>query len=448
MKSNFKKRNIFILFIIVIIICIVSVVLFKNFNTKNLSKKMKDNMIPIKTLESNNDFEDLAPLEEILKDKKIIGVGEATHGTKEFSQMKHRMFEFLVEKMGYRLFAIEDDFGICEEINKYVLYGDGNGENLIKLLNIQWQTKEVENIIGWIRDYNENPNHKEKIKFYGIDLLNQSYDVVNILSYLEKVDKNIFTKATSLLSGIDILKVENSSTPSNIKLYKNNVEQLTKLFSENRINFIEKTSENEYTLALMNLTNLNQFVNYMGFLDNPLKLFKLRDDYMAKNISSILDYEKNFGNDKIMIWTHNTHVSKHFYNMISMGENLKNIFVDDYYAIGFEFYNGSFLSANFDSIYKTTSNSFAKNDVESLPKKGSFADVLKNTDIPIGFIDFKTICNSNKPVKIWLNKPQLLHNVGYSYDKSEFTLYKTEVPLQSYDRMIFIRDTSTSTPIN
>lgn len=49
----------------------------------NLTTKLKENLIPIKTTEAGNGFEDLMPLKEILKDKKVIGMGEATHGTKE-----------------------------------------------------------------------------------------------------------------------------------------------------------------------------------------------------------------------------------------------------------------------------------------------------------------------------------------------------------------------------
>ena len=81
---------------------------------------LKDKLIPLKTTKAVNDYEDLDKLQVILKDKKIIAMGEATHGTKEFFQMKHRMFEFLVEKMGYRLFAIEGNFGDAQVVNDYI----------------------------------------------------------------------------------------------------------------------------------------------------------------------------------------------------------------------------------------------------------------------------------------------------------------------------------------
>lgn len=66
--------------------------------SNTLGTALKGAVIPLKTVKAENGFKDLEPLKTILKDKKIVAMGEATHGTKEFFQMKHRMLEFLVEK--------------------------------------------------------------------------------------------------------------------------------------------------------------------------------------------------------------------------------------------------------------------------------------------------------------------------------------------------------------
>jgi erythromycin esterase len=68
---------------------------------------IKENLIPLKTCEPGKGFEDLQPLKSIVGDARVVALGEATHGTREFFKMKHRMFEFLVEKMGFNLFVIE-----------------------------------------------------------------------------------------------------------------------------------------------------------------------------------------------------------------------------------------------------------------------------------------------------------------------------------------------------
>lgn len=63
-----------------------------------------------------------APVENlsIPEDKKIIALGEATHGNAEFQQLKLEVFKRLVEDCGVRAFALEGDYGGCEQVNRYI----------------------------------------------------------------------------------------------------------------------------------------------------------------------------------------------------------------------------------------------------------------------------------------------------------------------------------------
>ena len=40
-----------------------------------------------------------------------------------------------------------------------------------------------------------------------------------------------------------------------------------------------------------------------------IKNTNMRDYYMAQNFKWILDYEKQFGNDKIMLWAHSEEIA-------------------------------------------------------------------------------------------------------------------------------------------
>ena len=110
---------------IISILTLITIISTSIFNTvvqaeSDLTTKLKENLIPIKTTEAGNGFEDLMPLKEILRDKRVIGMGEATHGTKEFFQMNHRMIEFLVEEMGYRAITLEAGFSGSRTINEFI----------------------------------------------------------------------------------------------------------------------------------------------------------------------------------------------------------------------------------------------------------------------------------------------------------------------------------------
>jgi len=63
--------------------------------------------VPLRTVEPGGDFSDLEPIRQIVGDARIVALGEATHGTREFVQFNHRLTEFLVSNMGFSVFAVE-----------------------------------------------------------------------------------------------------------------------------------------------------------------------------------------------------------------------------------------------------------------------------------------------------------------------------------------------------
>ena len=62
------------------------------------------------------------PVENLFipEDKRIIALGEATHGNVEFQQLKLDVFRQMVEQYDVRAFALEGDYGGCEQVNQYM----------------------------------------------------------------------------------------------------------------------------------------------------------------------------------------------------------------------------------------------------------------------------------------------------------------------------------------
>lgn len=65
------------------------------------------------------------PLKQIIGNARVVALGEATHGTREFFQMKHRILEFLVREMGFTTFGIEATCAESNRVNDYVHTGVG-----------------------------------------------------------------------------------------------------------------------------------------------------------------------------------------------------------------------------------------------------------------------------------------------------------------------------------
>ena len=74
--------------------------------TRAVTEWLATHALELSHVSAGHGFEDLQPLEKWIGDARIVALGEATHGTREFFQLKHRLLEFLVTKMGFTVFGI------------------------------------------------------------------------------------------------------------------------------------------------------------------------------------------------------------------------------------------------------------------------------------------------------------------------------------------------------
>ena len=135
--------------------------------------------IPIKTVEAGHGFDDLQPLGKVVGDARIVALGEATHGTREFFQLKHRLIEYLASQKGFTIFSIEANMPEAYRLNDFVLHGNGDPKQLLKGMYFwTWDTEEVLDMILWMREFNRSG--KGRIEFTGFDMQtpNVSMDIV------------------------------------------------------------------------------------------------------------------------------------------------------------------------------------------------------------------------------------------------------------------------------
>lgn len=440
------------------IACVLSIlIIFQTFiityADSELTTSLKNNLQPLKTTKAGNGFEDLDTLRDAVKDVKIFAAGEATHGTKEFFEMKHRLLEFLVEEMGYRVFAMETPFGSERIINDYILNGVGSAEQVVlSMMMWPWSTTEVVDMIEWMKEFNDNPTNNSKIKFYGFDFQIIESSISNIKEYLKIVDTDYYPVFSEYISRLGTHFAFNKYDESVIKSFDLALSETKDKFEENKSNYISKSSGLDYDINLKELDIMNQWIEYRKMAhsngETEYSTFELRDKFMADNINWIMNYEESQGNDKIMLWGHNVHIAKGFKHFTTVGELLKNTYGDSYYALGFEFYKGAFRSIPVDKEGTPIKNEIAKFVINSSPKN-TLAHELEKTGIPLGYINLKS-STGNPTLSEYLSKDNKMNAQGTvyygKYFKSKY-LYEFN-PMDSFDGLIFISESNVADAIN
>ncbi len=391
-------------------------------------------LIPLKTLDPDADYSDLQPLKKILSDKSIIGIGEATHGTKEFFVFKHRMLEFLVKEMGFKTFVIEDDFGGMQTINDYVLNGKGDIDNCIKNLGFGiWMTQEVKNMIVWIKEYNDTQIASNKVQFFGCDMQWGTTAMGLLKDHLTETNQYTPRMEEGFMAIKKALNPTVKLTSKDKKAIENTIGSLnTAQFS------ISDTGK--ISMFKHNIRVIQQFFELVNSKSKlfPAKSLDVRDKYMAENCEWIYNFT---GQKKMMIWAHNGHINKlrTNYRLRPMGMVLSENFKDKYYSMGFDFSAGKIRS------FDIAERKYVAMDAPALMPNSSgaiFAECAERNFI----LDFKS-ASKDPVINTFLNKEISSVFTGGGYTVGSARYYVTNKLADTYDAIIFIRNTNAATDI-
>ena len=355
---------------------------------------------------------------------KIVGLGEATHGNAEFQNLKQEVFEALVKNNGCQIFAIEGDFGGALKVNEYIQGGKGTAAEAVAEMDFAiYRTKQMEELVSWMRKYNETAT--KKLKFYGFDMqrFNNSKEI--LLSYIKKVDQ---TNLKDYEVALKDLKDRTTLEVSKLKSIEQSLQGLLKKMDTSKEKYVSLSSETEFDIARQCMVCLTQNI---VLEQSGINSVNTRDIYMKSNIDWLVNYEKG---QCIFINGHNGHITKSNEGLsyTTMGSLLAQTYGEDYYALGTDFNKGECLIANSQGERNKVAfemGSVLTNLTEELPEN-------------IYFLDFNQAQKDEK-VKEVLSQKQQMASLGDGFDawqkifKTSYTVSQT--PLKAYDSMILVK---------
>ncbi|MGG2092823.1 erythromycin esterase family protein [Bacillus sp. S13(2024)] len=312
------------------------------YNTNPIAKWLQEHAKPLKTTNPTASLNDLKPLKEMVGSASIVGLGEATHGAHEVFTMKHRIVNYLVSEKGFTNLVLEEGWDTALELDRYVLTGNGDpSQHLSSVFN----TKEILNLINWIRQYNANPKHKSKVRVIGMDIQSVNRNVYdNIIEYVKRNNPNLVPsleeKIKDLIPVTKDISIIGSLTKKDKEKYISDAKQISALLEQNKSNLNENSKE--FAWIKQNARIIEQFTTMAAALpDNPSDLFLKHDIAMYENAKWT---EEHLG--KTIVWAHNGHVSKT--NMLPFiypkvaGQHLAEHYGKRYVSIGTSVYEGRY----------------------------------------------------------------------------------------------------------
>lgn len=368
---------------------------------------------------------------------KIYGFGEATHDTKEFFDIKAKFFKYLVENHGLKIFIMEESYQAELGINEWISGGKGDVKTIANNFNTGfWYTKEIVNLLEWMRTYNSGKPMDEQIRFYGMDPKVGERINLDIRKYIE--DNKIEIDEA-------LLKLTDSCANKRIDYTQKEVwwqNQIPKL-KELKQHIIEAKKEEVHSrLVLRSLDYLIGYVEYASLVGEKYPAStQFRDLKMFENVKYIIENESK--NGKAFIWAHNEHISntEMYYtgsNLINLGRHLKDYFKNDYYSVGFDFGTGKIMGYVVD---EKKGNHWEMHTIDK-PFSGTYAQTLMTIDKDICFLDMENAIK-NEPTNFFEKKAkQILIGGGGYQPKPLHKILSGKIYSETYDGLIFVKTIS------
>ncbi len=395
---------------------------------------------------------DFKKLSKWIGNKRVVLLGDSTHGTREFYQARAEISEYLINNKGFNTVIIEGNWPGGYKVNRYIheqlLVNENQALSGFKeILPWVWRNQQTADFIRRLRKFNQQTKASNKVSFYGMDLFSLYPSLSEVISYLKKHQKNKLNVSQTAHACF-------AKHGTLIDLYGQNISKKPGLSCQHiaakLLNIFEKsdfpTHSQFLSAALFNARMNAETVKSAEYYTRLVHQYKnveawnLRESFMVKMIEHIMrNQSTNTQTPKIIIWAHNSHVGDaRASTMHEQGEQSIGQLLRDKYGRKNVFLLGSI--ANKGQLFASDTWN-GKPYCINLPiaAVNSYAGLFRKTRISRFLLNL----NENQKLADFLSKPYYHRLVGVVYNPEldhQSNYFLTNLS-QMYDALLFVNKT-------
>jgi len=303
---------------------------------------------------------DLNNLMDRIGDSRVVLLGEASHGTAEFYEMRARITQELIEKKGFTIVAVEADWPDAAHIDHFIHGTEPDplleSRPFTRFPTWMWANHSVLAFSHWLKAHNEKITSADnQVGFYGLDLYSLFSSIEAVLSYLQKVDPET-AEVARVRYGCLMPWANDPGLYGQVmitKQYRECEEEVVSALEDllyKRMEYSmadgEKFFNAEQNARLV--TNAERYYRTMYYAEN--NSWNQRDQHMFETLQSVLKYRGS--QSKAVVWEHNSHIGDARATQMSargelnIGQLAREEYGDKAYNIGFGTDHGTVAAAS------------------------------------------------------------------------------------------------------
>ncbi len=291
--------------------------------------------------------------------KRVVLLGEATHGTSEFYRARSAITRHLVEMHGFTIVAVEADWPDAAVVDRQARGLPPRPDQPPPFERFpvwMWRNVEMSEFFAWMWHHNGGRPRSECCRFYGLDMYNLTASIASVLTYLESIDPTAAATAREHYGCLTPWQHDPSTygravlTDAYRKCEEKVVEQCRSLL-EKQLEY-EPHDREGFLDAAQNARLVAAAERYYRIMFyGGAEAWNLRDTQMFDTLERVLD--AHGPNARAVVWAHNSHIgdARHTelggaHGELSLGELCRRRFGEAAALIGFGTHSGTVAAAS------------------------------------------------------------------------------------------------------
>jgi Erythromycin esterase homolog len=286
-------------------------------------------------------------------DVQVIGLGEATHGSRELFKFKAWLVRRLVTNTDCQTVLFEADAADFAEVGARVFSGTGSlASALAGVAHWRYRTETICELLSWLQSYNADRPPAERVRVRGIDLPAPSGPAAHLKTYLELVDSAYLKSTDAVVTLTQPVPADPEHRSRVLDTMTEAARSLAIRLDTQRSAYVAASSEPQWREARYLCGVAVQTCAWHRVRHNQpgphAAGMRVRDRGMAENVSWCVAHQS-----PVVVWAHNAHVKRGRFEAnrpwsgaATMGDQLAQRFGDTYCPIGTDFGRGQFRAVN------------------------------------------------------------------------------------------------------
>jgi protein-L-isoaspartate(D-aspartate) O-methyltransferase len=256
---------------------------------------------------------DLGSLLERIGDATVVLLGEASHGSAEFYEMRARITRALIEHKGFTLVTAEADWPDAARVNRYIRNQPqpaGEPPGFSRFPAWMWRNAEFASFAEWLRAWNAAQPPERWVACYGLDLYSMYGSIASVLRYLDTVDPDAARLARHrygcLLPWEGDPARYGATALAGYQSCEAPVVAMLHDLLRRRLDYARRDGHN-FLDAVQNarlIANAERY--YRVMYQGSVASWNLRDSHMFETLQAVLTFHGP--GTRAVVWAHNSHI--------------------------------------------------------------------------------------------------------------------------------------------